>query len=107
MADTAKRLAGPVALTTSSVTYYTVPASTTTIVRNIRVSNYLGSNATLTLAIGSTATPANCLYYQLTIGANTALDWSGFLVLAAAETITAVSGSGSALSLTISGVEVA
>jgi hypothetical protein len=88
MADTAKRLAGP------------------TVLRNIHVSNETGSAATLTLSIGTDAAGKR-LYTALSIPANSTLDWSGFIVLAAAEILQAFSGTASALTLTISGVETA
>jgi hypothetical protein len=105
MVDTAKRLAGPVILSTSGATYYTVPAVTTTIVRNIHVSNATATAATLTLGIGG-VTAAQSLYFGLSVPANGSLDWSGFLPLAAGETLQALAGTVTALSMTVAGVEV-
>jgi hypothetical protein len=47
------------------------------------------------------------LFTALSVPGNQTLDWSGFIVLAAAEIIQAFSGTASALTLTVSGVEVA
>lgn len=105
MADLAKRLSGPTQLTTSAVTQYTAPASTTAIVRNIHVANTTATAATFTLSIGTNAA-ATQLYGAVTIPANSALDWSGFIVVATTEIIQALAGTGTALTLTISGVEV-
>ena len=106
MADTAKRLSGPTLLTAAAATQYTVPASTTAILRNIHVSNETAIAATFTMSIGTDAAGKR-LFTAFTVGANDVLDWSGFIVLAAAEIIQAFSGTASALTLTISGVEVA
>lgn len=106
MADTAKRLAGPTQPGTSTGTLYTVPASTTTILRNIHVANNTAAAVTFTLAIGTAATAANRLYDAVSIPANSTLDWSGFLVLAAAETLQALASAGTSLTVTVSGVEV-
>lgn len=102
MTDAAKRLAGPVAVTTSTATYYPVPASTSVIVRSIHVANTTASPVTLTLGIGGT-TAALSLWNGFSIPANGALDWSGFLALAATETIQALA-SATGLTLTMSGV---
>lgn len=108
MADVAKRLVGPLFLLTSNSSVYTVPANTTTIVRNIHISNNNSGTAyAFNLAInGTSASSGNCLYYNLAVPISGAFDWSGFLVLAAGDTIQALANSGaSALTLTVSGVE--
>ena len=106
MADTAKRLYGPAQPTTTAATVYTVPASTTAIIRNIRVSNTTGSAATITMSIGANAAAAQIMS-AVSVPANSVYDWSGFLVLSATEIIQALQGTSSALTVTISGVEVA
>ncbi len=106
MADTAKRLSGPTLLTGAAVTQYTVPASTTAILRNIHVCNETGTAATFTMSIGTDGAGKR-LFMGYSVAANDVLDWSGFEVLVAAEIIQAFSGTASALTLTISGVEVA
>jgi hypothetical protein len=106
VADTAKRVAGPTLLTATAATVYTVPASTTTTLRNIHVSNETASAATFTMSIGTDAAGKR-LFTALSIPGNQVFDWSGFIVLAAAELIQAFSGTASALTLTVSGVETA
>src|SRR3954471_18728036 len=106
MADTARRLSGPALLTAAAATQYTVPASTTAILRSIHVSNETGTAATLTMSIGTDAAGKR-LFTAFTVAANDTLDWSGFIVLAAGEVLQAFSGTASALTLTVSGVEVA
>lgn len=105
MGDLAKRVAGPTQLSTSAATAYTVPASTTTILRNIHVQNGTGTAATFTLSIGTDAA-ATRFWDALSIPANSALDWSGFLVLATTEIVQWKAGTATALVATISGVEV-
>jgi len=106
MADTAKRLSGPALLTAAAATQYTVPASTTAILRNIHVSNETANAATFTMSIGTDAAGKR-LFTAFSVPGNQTFDWSGFIVLAAAEIIQAFSGTASALTLTVSGVEVA
>jgi hypothetical protein len=106
MADTAKRLSGPTLLTAAAVTQYTVPASTTAILRNVHVSNETATAATFTMSIGADAAGKR-LFTAFPVAGNDVVDWSGFIVLAAAEIIQAFSGTASALTLTVSGVEVA
>lgn len=104
MADTLKRLSGPAILSNAAATVYTVPGGTTTTIRNIHVCNETGSMATFTLSVGTDGAGKR-LFMSVPILANDFLDWSGSLVVGAAEVIQAYSGTNSALSLTMSGVE--
>lgn len=105
MTDTAKRLGGPDDIPNSEVTLYTVPALTTGIVRHIGICNTTGSAATIKMSIGADAAATRILS-DLSIAANSYFDWTGFLVLAAAETLRATGGTNNALTVTVSGVEV-
>jgi hypothetical protein len=106
MTDTAKRLVGPVALTTTAATtVYTVPASTTAILRSVHVNNESGSTATFTLSIGTDGAGKR-LWSAVDIPTKSSFDWSGFIVMAAAEVIQSSAGTATALTLTVSGVEV-
>lgn len=105
MADLQKRLSGPSALTTGAVTQYTVPASTSTILRSIHVANTSASApASFTLSIGADAAGTR-LFAAYPIPPGGVLDWSGFIVLNAADTVQALA-SVATLTLTMSGVEV-
>lgn len=107
MADTAKRLIGPIALTTTAATtLYTVPASTTTILRSIHVNNESAATATFTMSIGTDGAGKR-LFSAVDIPTKSVLDWSGFIVMTATEIIQASAGTATALTLTVSGVEVA
>lgn len=105
MADTAKRLGGPDDIPNSEVTLYTVPGATTAIIRNIHIANTTGTAATIKMSIGADAAGTRILG-DLSIPANGTYDWSGFMVLAAAETLRATGGTNNALTATVSGVEV-
>lgn len=105
MADTAKRLYGPARPATTTATLYTVPGSTTAIIRNIHIANPTGSAATATLGIGADAAGIR-LFDAFSVPAGEVLDWSGFLVLAAAEILTGMQGTLNAMTFTVSGVEV-
>ena len=104
MADASARIYGPAQPGTTDSTIYTVSTGTV-VVRNIHICNTTASDATISLAIdASAATAANCLLSGLTIPANSAYDWSGFLHLDNADTLHALQGTASALTVTISGV---
>lgn len=102
--DTLKRLAGPVALAASAATVYTAPASTLTVLRGLRVVNETGTAATFTISVGVDGAGKRVWYGQ-SVGAGDGYDWSGSLVLAAAEVIQAYASASAALTITLSGVE--
>jgi hypothetical protein len=99
MATLTKALARTAAAT-SSTTLYTVPASTTTVVSNIAVTNTAGSAGTFTLALNSVA-----LHTTTTIAANTTVYIDLKQVLTAAQTITGLA-SATTINFHISGVEI-
>ena len=104
MADASARLYGPAQPGTTNSTVYTV-SSGTVVVRNIHICNTTASAATISLAInGSAATAANCWLNGLSIPGNSSYDWGGFLHLDNADTLQALQGTSSALTVVISGV---
>ena len=103
--DTPKRLFGPALLTNSAADKYTVPSSTTAIIKNIIVNNTSGSAATFTLSIGADAAGTE-LFTAVSIAANTTVVYSVWIVMAAAEKIQALSGTTSVLNLTLNGIEI-
>ncbi|MED5042764.1 hypothetical protein P9848_12600 [Geobacillus stearothermophilus] len=100
MAATAKRLYKGTA-GTSVTTAYTVPASTTTIVKNIVMTNKTGSAATITITIAGVEVVNN---YSVAANDTVVIDLS--LVMSATETITVQAGTANAINVYISGVEV-
>lgn len=104
MADTFKRLAGPVQLSTGAVTRYTVPSSTTTAIRNILVCNTTGNQAKLTMSVGADA-DATRIFKDHVIEPRSTFEFHGLIVMTATEILQAFSDTASALTLTVSGVE--
>ena len=105
MADASGRIYGPAQPAATNAVIYTVPSLTTVIVRNIHICNTTTAAATINLAINATATTAaNCWLEAFTIPGDSVYDWSGFLHLSAADTLQALQGTASALTVTISGV---
>jgi hypothetical protein len=94
---------------TGDTLLYTVPGATTTVVRCIHVCNTTGSAATITIGLkaGAALAAANHFLSAVSIPANGTYDWTGNQVLATTETIRALQGTGSALTVHISGIEVA
>lgn len=88
------------ATTTTSTTLYTVPASTTSIVTNIAVTNTAGTSGTFTMSLDDVA-----IHSATTIAANTTVYIDLKQVLATTKTI---KGGASATSINfhISGIEV-
>lgn len=109
MGDVAKRLAGPVLLSSGGATLYTVPASTLTIVRNIHVSNVQNAavnNFTLGIGTGGSIPAGGNLFNSFIIGPASMLSWSTFLILNTGDQLIGISGASNVLNITISGVEV-
>ena len=108
MADTLKILyTGQPAATDTLL--YTVPASTTTAVRGIHVANTTGTAATITLGLNSAAALAEANWFlpELSIPPNGTYDWTGLQALEEADTIRALQGTATALTVHISGIEIA
>lgn len=107
MADTLKRFAGPLQLTTSSATIYTVPAATTSVIRSIHISRGpSGSSTGFTLSIGADAA-ATRLWDAYAILSGDYFSWTGNIVLNAAETLRAFASAATTLTIVVNGVEIA
>lgn len=92
---------------TTDTLLYTVPAATTAIVASIVVTNTTSSAATLTLALdaGGAITAANSVLAAESIPANTSLPSFPLReVLATGDTIRALQGTASALTVHIAGI---
>lgn len=106
MADTLKRV-GPTALTTGSVTIYTVPAATQMIVRNIHVVSYSAAAVGFSLSINAAASvAASAFFSSFVVPSYGAVDWSGTLSLTATDYLSVLASAASSLSITVSGVEI-
>jgi hypothetical protein len=101
MATSVKPLFRGAATTSTGTTLYTVPASTSTVVSNIAITNTAGTSATFTLALATVA-----LHTTTTIAANSTIYIDLKQALTTTQTIT---GGASAITVSfhISGVEIA
>jgi len=107
MADSVVRAYGPAQPAATDAVLYTVGVNEQFVIRNIHVCNTTASSATISLAFGgSSAIAANCFLYAFEIMPYNTYDWSGSLTLDEADTIQALQGTASALTLIISGVVV-
>lgn len=96
------------AITASVVTEYTVPGSTTVILKSFDVCNTTGAAIMLNLFLvppSGTAGAANALLYGYSIAANDSKGWEGEQVLPAGASI-AASASTTGLTITASGVSI-
>ena len=105
MARIPKRLAGPLAVTNSVVTRYTVPALTKTIIRHIHIENPSGSAVTFTASIGADAA-ATRIFDAYSIAANSVLDHFCYYVVDAAEVIQTNAGTTNILVFAMDGDEI-
>lgn len=99
MAKTAKRLFGPAQVSNAAATKYTAPASTTTVIRHVRISNPSAAPVTFTMSIGADAA-ATRVFDAFSIPAASVYDWYGYIVVAAAEIVQALAGTNNILTLT-------
>jgi len=105
MAVTTKNLARTAATTNTATVLYTVPASTTTVLTGIAVTNTAGTAGTFTLALGPSGSQVN-LHTTSAIGANTTVYVDCKLVLSATHTITG-GASATTINFNLNGVEIA
>lgn len=117
MTLTQKRLSGPSQITTVSAVQYTVPANTTTIVKQILITNTTSSAKTVTIRLKPlNIAEANThdILSNVTVNANETMSFSCSMVLinnggAASNTtsdqITALCSSNTSINVTIFGVE--
>ena len=89
------------AASTSSVTLYTVPSSTTTVVTNIVITNTAGTDATFDLLLDDVS-----IANDVAVGANDSLTIDLKQVLATTKTIKGLA-SATTVNFHISGVEIA
>lgn len=108
MAYTEKQLAQNAQASTSETTIYTVPASTTTIIKQIILANTTSSTANYSISLvasGGSASASNRIMETVALAANsvTVLDLSQ--VMATGGFISIKQGTSSAITITVSGVE--
>jgi hypothetical protein len=114
---TQKRLAGPAQLTASSAVYYTVPVSTTTIVKQIILTNTTASAKTVTVRLkplGVTEAATHDIVSAMSLAANETMSFNCSLVLnnngstasaTNSDQLTALCSSATSVNITVVGVE--
>ncbi len=93
---------------TGDTLLYTAPGATTTIVKQITVGNTTATAATITLGLrsGAALAAANQIFTAKSVAANDTLIIPLTHVLLTTETIRALQGTSTALTVHISGVEI-
>lgn len=103
MAGTIKRLAGPVALSSTYTTnvYNNATSTIMTTIRHIHVANKTAGAVSFRLFLGATGANAagTELFYDYSVAANSTYDWYGALRLDSTDFL--VGGASAATSLTI------
>lgn len=90
---------------TSMVTVYTVPGSTSAIVKQIRLVNVSVAAATIKLCQGGTA-DANCILPAVSLGPGEWAEFDGSIFMATGTTLAAQAQTASAITMTVHGVEI-
>lgn len=106
MAVTEDRLYGPAQPGTVTGVLYTVPGATAAVIKQIIVANTTASVATITLGVNGSAA-ADAILFEVEVEANETYTLDTSLPLATAETIDGLQGTSAALTVSISGYEVA
>lgn len=99
---TESRVIGPSVIGTTDTTVGTVPASRVWVIKQFILTNTNSVDAWVTVSVGATSTAGNALFYQLPVGANDTVVFDTALVLAATETVQAISDRG-AINITANG----
>lgn len=117
MAITQKRLAGPAQLTASSAIYYTVPISTTTIVKQIILTNTTASSKTVTVRLkplGVAEASTHDIISAMSLAANESMSFNCSLVLnnngstanaTNSDQLAALCSSATSVNITVVGIE--
>lgn len=100
---------GQAAIGTTLATIYTVPASTTMMIKELAICNTTAAAITVNVFAvpsGGTAGTGNALIYGYSVGANLPAFFGGLNTVLAAGATIQVSASAAGLTITASGVEV-
>jgi|SRR3972149_963160 len=107
MANTYKNL-GQSQIANTTTTVYTVPGSTTGIIKELIITNTTSSAATITVYAdpdGTVADATTAILSGWSVPANDFLRFRCWLPMTAASTLKAVGGTNNAITITVSGVE--
>ena len=102
MARIPTRFFGPLLVSNSPTTRYTVAAAEKIVIRHVHISNPSASAVTFTLSIGSDAA-ATRLYDAFSMPANSVLDAFWYETVDAAEIIQTNAGTNNILNITVNG----
>lgn len=108
-AFTAKRFSGPLSLTTSEVTQFTIASGRSAVVKQFVFTNHTANAATVTVNLvpsGGSASSSNRIIGGLSIGPNSTIIVAIDLPMAAADFIVATCSAAASVNLTVSGVEI-
>ena len=106
---TARRLAGPVFLSTSAASLYTVAAGRTGVVKQIILNNTGSAALTVTANLvpnGASVATSNQIISQLSIAGFSQIIWSADLPLSPGDSVHLVANGANAVTATISGIEI-
>lgn len=106
---TAKRFSGPLSLTTSEVTQFTIASGRTAVVKQFVFTNHTANAATVTVNLvpsGGSASTSNRIIGGLSIGANSTIIVAVDLPMATSDFIVASSSAAATINLTVSGIEI-
>ena len=107
---TPKRLAGPAFLTTSAAAAYTVPAGKTGVVKQIILNNTSANAVTVSAHIvpnAGSASASNQVITGLSIAAGSQIIWAADIPLAVGESVQLLASTSSAVTSTVTGIEIA
>ena len=106
---TTKQLAAVTGLTASAATLYTVPASTTTTVKTILLSNYTATDRAVTIYLvpnGGTAASGNTILGAVNVPANTTTTIDTAIMMPTGAFLSGYASATSSVNVHISGVEI-
>jgi hypothetical protein len=110
MAGTIKRLAGPVALSSTYTTniYNNTVAAIYDVVRHIHVANKTAAAVSFRIFLGATGANAagTELFFDRSVAANDAYDWYGALKLVSTDFLVGGASAATSLTITIEGEQV-
>jgi len=98
---------GLAALSSTISTVYTTPSSTTTLVKDLNFCNTSSTDTAVSLYVvplGQSAAASNAVLFNAVVPANSALQWSGLIVLNATDTLQAWAAS-SNITVIVSGAQ--
>ena len=104
-----KELTAVTGLTASAATLYTVPASTTTTVKTILLSNYTSTDRSVTLHLvpsGGSVAAGNKVLGEVTVFANTTTTIDTAIVMPTGAFLSGLASATTSINVHISGVEI-